>query len=221
MQSEVAPRLYFEGGACTHRAKCFRLRRADKASANSIFIFRGVAQLVARLLWEQDAAGSSPVTSTNTKGEHTAPPLCWAKIRRSWRQGRCRFASTSRSSASSLARRRECGYSQRENSVTSTLSKRKRGSTRLPLCVGRKSGEAGDKVAAGSHPPLEVLQARLQGVESVDIRNAKILSLSFIVLEKLLGIWYNGEKTLRARGQESNALLCNCVSFTAAGSSTR
>ena len=26
--------------------------------------FRGVAQLVARLLWEQDAAGSSPVTST-------------------------------------------------------------------------------------------------------------------------------------------------------------
>ena len=25
---------------------------------------RGVAQLVARLLWEQDAAGSSPVTST-------------------------------------------------------------------------------------------------------------------------------------------------------------
>ncbi len=27
-------------------------------------LFRGVAQLVARLLWEQDAAGSSPVTST-------------------------------------------------------------------------------------------------------------------------------------------------------------
>ena len=26
--------------------------------------YRGVAQLVARLLWEQDAAGSSPVTST-------------------------------------------------------------------------------------------------------------------------------------------------------------
>ena len=28
---------------------------------------RGVAQLVARLLWEQDAAGSSPVTSTKGK----------------------------------------------------------------------------------------------------------------------------------------------------------
>ena len=27
-------------------------------------LYRGVAQLVARLLWEQDAAGSSPVTST-------------------------------------------------------------------------------------------------------------------------------------------------------------
>ena len=27
-------------------------------------IYRGVAQLVARLLWEQDAVGSSPVTST-------------------------------------------------------------------------------------------------------------------------------------------------------------
>ena len=27
--------------------------------------FRGVAQLVARVLWEHDAAGSSPVTPTN------------------------------------------------------------------------------------------------------------------------------------------------------------
>ena len=33
------------------------------AYKNLIF-YRGVAQLVARLLWEQDAAGSSPVTST-------------------------------------------------------------------------------------------------------------------------------------------------------------
>ena len=32
-----------------------------------IFTPRGVAQLVARLLWEQDAAGSSPVTSTIIK----------------------------------------------------------------------------------------------------------------------------------------------------------
>ena len=31
-------------------------------------IYRGVAQLVARLLWEQDAAGSSPVTSTKKDG---------------------------------------------------------------------------------------------------------------------------------------------------------
>jgi hypothetical protein len=29
--------------------------------------FRGVAQLVARLLWEQDAAGSNPVTPTSKK----------------------------------------------------------------------------------------------------------------------------------------------------------
>ena len=29
-----------------------------------ILKYRGVAQVVARLLWEQDAAGSSPVTST-------------------------------------------------------------------------------------------------------------------------------------------------------------
>ena len=31
-------------------------------------LFRGVAQLVGRLLWEQDAAGSSPVTSTKLRG---------------------------------------------------------------------------------------------------------------------------------------------------------
>ena len=29
-------------------------------------MLRGVAQLVARLLWEQDAAGSNPVTPTIT-----------------------------------------------------------------------------------------------------------------------------------------------------------
>ena len=31
---------------------------------NRVVFLRGVAQLVARLLWEQDAAGSSPVTPT-------------------------------------------------------------------------------------------------------------------------------------------------------------
>ena len=40
-----------------------------RGSAPALILFwkaeyRGVAQLVARLLWEQDAAGSSPVTST-------------------------------------------------------------------------------------------------------------------------------------------------------------
>ncbi len=35
-----------------------------KTVANTTKYHRGVAQLVARLLWEQDAAGSSPVTST-------------------------------------------------------------------------------------------------------------------------------------------------------------
>ena len=35
---------------------------------NSKVSFRGVAQLVARLLWEQDAAGSSPVTPTIYRG---------------------------------------------------------------------------------------------------------------------------------------------------------
>ena len=35
---------------------------------NSVLsVYRGVAQLVARLLWEQDAAGSSPVTPTIRK----------------------------------------------------------------------------------------------------------------------------------------------------------
>ena len=34
------------------------------AFASAKVLFPGVAQLVARLLWEQDAAGSSPVTRT-------------------------------------------------------------------------------------------------------------------------------------------------------------
>ena len=48
-------------------------RRADKAAhrgkpRNEKRIFYpGVAQLVARLLWEQDAAGSNPVTRTTAK----------------------------------------------------------------------------------------------------------------------------------------------------------
>ena len=32
-------------------------------------VYPGVAQLVARLLWEQDAAGSNPVTRTNFLGK--------------------------------------------------------------------------------------------------------------------------------------------------------
>ena len=39
-----------------------------------LFFNRGVAQLVARLLWEQDAAGSNPVTPTKS-----------AKVERFWR----------------------------------------------------------------------------------------------------------------------------------------
>ena len=38
----------------------------NKDVANIIF-YPGVAQLVARLLWEQDAAGSNPVTRTTGK----------------------------------------------------------------------------------------------------------------------------------------------------------
>lgn len=39
-------------------------------------MFRGVAQMVARLLWEQDAAGSTPVTPTTTeKGAQKVPFL--------------------------------------------------------------------------------------------------------------------------------------------------
>ena len=44
------------------------------------FTHRGVAQLVARELWELDAAGSSPVTSTNQKG--ACPPFCIGRMDR-------------------------------------------------------------------------------------------------------------------------------------------
>ena len=39
--------------------------------------FRGVAQLVARLLWEQDAAGSSPVTSTKKTNGSFYVSICF------------------------------------------------------------------------------------------------------------------------------------------------
>ena len=49
----------FEGSA----ADCYiEIHRTDKVKNQ---IYRGVAQLVARLLWEQDAGGSSPFTPTN------------------------------------------------------------------------------------------------------------------------------------------------------------
>ncbi len=43
---------------------------------------RGVAQLVARLLWEQDVAGSIPVAPTMSKGSIAFPvgPLAFKKI---------------------------------------------------------------------------------------------------------------------------------------------
>ena len=49
---------------------------ANNCKSNLNSIFRGVAQLVARLLWEQNAAGSSPVTPTissvhNESDEHS------------------------------------------------------------------------------------------------------------------------------------------------------
>ena len=37
-------------------------------SCHPDFLFRGVAQLVARLLWEQDVGGSSPFTPISTHG---------------------------------------------------------------------------------------------------------------------------------------------------------
>ena len=44
-------------------AACVFIKKLNKQ------LFRGVAQLVARLLWEQDAAGSSPVTPTKKREE--------------------------------------------------------------------------------------------------------------------------------------------------------
>ena len=38
----------------------------ENRSLNWLRYFRGIAQLVARLLWEQDVAGSNPVASTNS-----------------------------------------------------------------------------------------------------------------------------------------------------------
>ena len=57
------------GGPISGRIRPCPFSQRPKQAAVSFkfknFRFRGVALLVARLLWEQDAAGSSPVTSTS------------------------------------------------------------------------------------------------------------------------------------------------------------
>ena len=45
-----------------------RQNEAIHCNAEFLDTIRGVAQLVARLLWEQDAAGSNPVTPTKHSG---------------------------------------------------------------------------------------------------------------------------------------------------------
>ena len=54
-----APPTQADAGHRNRKRACF-----GRDDYNAIIIYPGVAQLVARLLWEQDAAGSSPVTST-------------------------------------------------------------------------------------------------------------------------------------------------------------
>jgi hypothetical protein len=46
-------------------------RHCCESRENKVFILRGVAQLVARLVWDQDAGGSSPLTSTKFLGGFT------------------------------------------------------------------------------------------------------------------------------------------------------
>ena len=61
-----------EAGTARGRPK----QSARKSRINTINTktneYRGVAQLVARLLWEQDVAGSNPVTSTRGKAREPA-----------------------------------------------------------------------------------------------------------------------------------------------------
>ena len=53
------------------------LQDADAVEFPSKSIFRGVAQLVARDVWDVDAAGSNPVTPSNNKRQRGAKaPLC-------------------------------------------------------------------------------------------------------------------------------------------------
>ena len=46
------------------QAAVFQQEEAESKMHDKANEYRGVAQLVARLLWEQDVAGSNPVTST-------------------------------------------------------------------------------------------------------------------------------------------------------------
>ena len=43
------------------------MSRHDRRQVRNSLLQRGVAQLVERLLWEQDAAGSNPVTPIKSK----------------------------------------------------------------------------------------------------------------------------------------------------------
>ena len=52
---------------------------ADNCAENLI-LYRGVAQLVAREVWDFDAAGSSPVTPTKTTGMHFCIPVVFYQL---------------------------------------------------------------------------------------------------------------------------------------------
>ena len=72
-------------------------------------IFRGVAQLVARDVWDVDAAGSNPVTPTKKARERLDLSLAFlldVAFSGLFCEAKCRFAFPARRSKSSLVRRR-------------------------------------------------------------------------------------------------------------------
>ena len=87
-----------------------------------IFKYPGVAQLVARLLWEQDAASSSLATRTKHKREAKSLPFMFALIRDSYHLNAARVSAAGSGSTLPILYFLPIGKKMQSSLATRTIS---------------------------------------------------------------------------------------------------